>query len=51
MVDKAIKKEVKQPSIEDNPKIKAWIAKNPAGKDEEIEKLALMLADKKVSRV
>jgi hypothetical protein len=47
------KKEVKQPSIEDNPKIKAWIAKNPwYGKDEEIEKnLALMLADKKVSRM
>ena len=45
--------EVKQPSIEDNPKIKAWIAKNPwYGKDEEIEKnLALMLADKKVSRM
>ena len=43
--------QVKQPSIEDNPKIKAWIAKNPwYGKDEEIEKnLALMLADKKVS--
>ena len=47
------KQEVKQPSIEDNPKIKAWIAKNPwYGKDEEIEKnLALMLADKKVSRM
>jgi len=47
------KKEVKQPSIEDNPKIKAWISKNPwYGKDEEIEKnLALMLADKKVSRM
>ena len=47
------KQEVKQPSIEDNPKIKAWIAKNPRyGKDEEIEKnLALMLADKKVSRM
>ena len=47
------KKEVKQPSIEDNPKIKAWIARNPwYGKDEEIEKnLALMLADKKVSRM
>ena len=45
------KEEVKQPSIEDNPKIKAWIAKNPwYGKDDEIEKnLALMLADKKVS--
>ena len=45
--------QVKQPSIEDNPKIKAWIAKNPwYGKDEEIEKnLALMLADKKVSRM
>ena len=45
------KQEVKQPSIEDNPKIKAWIARNPwYGKDEEIEKnLALMLADKKVS--
>ena len=45
------KQEVKQPSIEDNPKIKAWIAKNPwYGKDDEIEKnLALMLADKKVS--
>tara|TARA_Y100000592_G_scaffold35961_1_gene57066 strand:- start:340 stop:1248 length:909 start_codon:yes stop_codon:yes gene_type:complete len=43
--------QVKQPSIEDNPKIKAWIAKNPwYGKDDEIEKnLALMLADKKVS--
>ena len=43
--------EVKQPSIEDNPKIKAWIARNPwYGKDDEIEKnLALMLADKKVS--
>ena len=47
------KQEVKQPSIEDNPKIKAWIARNPwYGKDEEIEKnLALMLADKKVSRM
>ena len=45
------KEEVKQPSVEDNPKIKAWIAKNPwYGKDNEIEKnLALMLADKKVS--
>jgi hypothetical protein len=45
------KEEVRQPSIEDNPKIKAWIAKNPwYGKDDEIEKnLALMLADKKVS--
>ena len=45
------KQEVKQPSIEDNPKIKAWIAKNPwYGKDNEIEKnLALMLVDKKVS--
>jgi len=45
------KQEIKQPSIEDNPKIKAWISKNPwYGKDEEIEKnLALMLADKKVS--
>ena len=45
------KEEVKQPSIEDNPKIKAWIARNPwYGKDDEIEKnLALMLADKKVS--
>ena len=45
------KEEVKKPSIEDNPKIKAWIAKNPwYGKDDEIEKnLALMLADKKVS--
>ena len=45
------KEEVKQPSIEDTPKIKAWIAKNPwYGKDDEIEKnLALMLADKKVS--
>ena len=45
------KEKVKQPSIEDNPKIKAWIAKNPwYGKDDEIEKnLALMLADKKVS--
>ena len=45
------KEEVKQPSIEDNPKIKAWIAKNPwYGKDNEIEKnLALMLADKKVT--
>jgi len=45
------KQEVKQPSIDDNPKIKAWIAKNPwYGKDDEIEKnLALMLADKKVS--
>ena len=45
------KEEVKQPSVEDNPKIKAWIAKNPwYGKDDEIEKnLALMLADKKVS--
>ena len=45
------KQEVKQPSIEDNPKIKAWIAKNPwYGKDDEIEKnLALMLADKKVT--
>ena len=33
------KQEVKQPSIEDNPKIKAWIAKNPwYGKDEEIDK-------------
>ena len=43
--------EVKQPSIEDNPKIKAWIAKNPwYGKNDEIEKnLALMLADRKVS--
>jgi chromosome segregation ATPase len=47
------KEEVRQPSIEDNPKIKAWIAKNPwYGKDDEIEKnLALMLADKKVSRM
>ena len=45
------KEQVKQPSIEDNPKIKAWIARNPwYGKDDEIEKnLALMLADKKVS--
>ena len=45
------KEEVKQPSVEDNPKIKAWIAKNPwYGKDNEIEKnLALMLADKKVT--
>ena len=45
------KQQVKQPSIEDNPKIKAWIARNPwYGKDDEIEKnLALMLADKKVS--
>ena len=45
------KEEVKQPSIEDNPKIQSWIAKNPwYGKDDEIEKnLALMLADKKVS--
>jgi hypothetical protein len=43
--------ETKKTSIEDNPKIKAWIAKNPwYGKDDEIEKnLALMLADKKVS--
>ncbi len=43
--------QVKQPSIEDNPKIKAWIARNPwYGKNDEIEKnLALMLADKKVS--
>ena len=42
------KEEVKQPSIEDNPKIKAWIARNPwYGKDE--KNLALMLADKKVS--
>ena len=52
MHDRAVKKEeVKQPSIEDNPKIKAWIARNPwYGKDDEIEKnLALMLADKKVS--
>jgi hypothetical protein len=42
-----------QPSVEDNPKIKAWISKNPwYGKDDEIEKnLALMLADKKVSRM
>ena len=42
-----------QPSIDDNPKIKAWIAKNPwYGKEDEIEKnLALMLADKKVSRM
>ena len=40
-----------QPSIEDNPKIKAWISRNPwYGKEDEIEKnLALMLADKKVS--
>ena len=31
------KEEVKQPSIEDNPKIKAWIARNPwYGKDDEI---------------
>ena len=45
------KEEVIQPSVEDNPKIKAWIAKNPwYGKDNEIEKnLALMLADKKVT--
>ena len=45
------KQETKKTSIEDNPKIKAWIAKNPwYGKDDEIEKnLALMLADKKVS--
>ena len=45
--------QVKQPSIEDNPKIKAWIARNPwYGKDDEIEKnLALMLADKKVSNM
>lgn len=45
------KEQVKKPSIEDNPKIKAWITKNPwYGKDDEIEKnLALMLADKKVS--
>lgn len=42
-----------QPSIEDNPKIKAWISRNPwYGKEDEIEKnLALMLADKKVSRM
>ena len=47
------KQEVKQPNIEDNPKIKAWIAKNPwYGRDDEIEKnLALMLADKKVSKM
>ena len=47
------KEEVKQPSVEDNPKIKAWIARNPwYGKDDEIEKnLALMLADKKVSNM
>ena len=33
------KEEVKQPSIEDNPKIKAWIAKNPwYGKDDEMKK-------------
>ncbi len=45
------KQETKKTSIEDNPKIKAWITKNPwYGKDDEIEKnLALMLADKKVS--
>ena len=42
-----------QPSIDDNPKIKAWISRNPwYGKEDEIEKnLALMLADKKVSRM
>jgi len=45
------KEQVKKPSIDDNPKIKAWITKNPwYGKDDEIEKnLALMLADKKVT--
>ena len=45
------KQETKKPSIDDNPKIKAWIAKNAwYGKDNEIEKnLALMLADKKVT--
>ena len=45
------KEQVKKPSIDDNPKIKAWIAKNTwYGKDDEIEKnLALMLADKKVT--
>ena len=45
------RQEVKQSNINDNPKIKAWISRNPwYGKDDEIEKnLALMLADKKVT--
>jgi hypothetical protein len=45
--------EVKQSSIENNPKIKAWISRNPwYGKDDEVEKnYALMLVDRKVTNM